>query len=248
MKKKTIFTAIGSFVVALVVFGILTAGGFDDSKSGYLTESTNSSNTDTIRTAGDSADTSNEFINADANGNMFKYLIVEYIQAAAPIKELVVASPNIEGIRMTYDEADSTIKLWANRHLGWVQLGFYAQVTSTMTNTLALTTSANDTIAGTTTNASYDTLTAALTDQITVQSTGANANDSVRTITGTIMNDIEGTETHSIINDGSGTITGTETTTMTDPTKIIYELVVTPDSGTKTVVFAVRGTNYLVGY
>ena len=245
-KIKKFLKGYGALVSIIILATVLFAGDFDNTKSGYILTST-SAVTDTITTAGDSADGSLTFNNNDSK---YKYLIVEYIQAAAPIKELVVASPNVVGIKMTYDEADSTIKLWASRHLGWVQLGFYAMVTSTQTetNTLARVTSANDTISGTTTIARNDTLTSGLTDQVTVN--GATTHDSVRTITGSVINDGSGTDTYALINDGSGTVTGTETTaiTMTDPNKIIYELVVTPDSGTKTVVFTVRGTNYLVGY
>ena len=252
--KKLLLYGVPAYLVIifLAIFSLYSLGAGSTAPDGYLKTSVSSAVNDTITTVSDSADGSLTFNNADANGQMFKYLIVEYIASAAPVKELVVASTYVPQFKITYTQSSAIIELWAYRQLGWVRLGFYAQVTSTetQTNTLARVTSANDTISGTTTIARNDTLTSGLTDQITVQSTGAPLNDSVRTITGSVINDGSGTDTYALINDGSGTVTGTETTaiTMTDPNKIIYELVVTPDSGTKTVVFTVRGTNYLVGY
>lgn len=232
---------LATFLIAFFLFG---AG--EKVETGYLQETTGGNMTDTITTAGDSADASYTFENVDR----WKYLIVEYIQAAAPIKQLVLAEDNPENVKMTYDEADSTLKMWSYRKLGWVQCGFYAQVTSTFTETQtadndtltrSFTTTANDTVSGTTTKAD--------TKSTTVVGTGAGLLDSIYTIAGT--------DTYALINDGSGTTAGTDVVdygttttaiTMTDPTKIIYEIVVTPDSGTKVCIFAVRGTNYLVGY
>jgi len=369
--KNPLFYGITSVLIMGFIF--LFAFGGNESGSAYLINSTNNAVTDTITTAGDSADASYTFENKD---NKWKYLIVEYIQAAAPVKSLVVAGDNVYGLKMTYDEADSTLKLWSQRQLGWVQLGFYVQTTSaeTQTNTLARVTSANDTVSGTGTLAgtetgtitvtsndtttgiitiasndtlagtitlahtetwsgtvsandtlsgtvttmANDTITGAVavvssdTSSVIVTGTGQYTNDSIRvidvegthtytlvndgsgtdtyslvndvlqtyallnTVAGThtyaLVNDVEGTETYvliadvegtqtyalvqasvttyALINDGSGTVTGTESIVIskTDPNTIVYEIAVTPDSGTSTCIFTVRGTNYLVGY
>ena len=74
------------FVVAALIFG-----GSNDVVTGYIKTSTNAV-TDTITTAGDSADASLTF---DNTTNNWKYLVVDYIQAAAPIKSLVVAGDNV---------------------------------------------------------------------------------------------------------------------------------------------------------
>ena len=418
-KIKTILPVLAVFLIAGLVY--LFAFGGNQPGSAYLINATNSAVTDTITTAGDSADASYTFENKD---NKWQYLIVEYIQAAAPIKSLVVAGDNVYGLKMTYDEADSTLKLWSQRQLGWVQLGFYVQTTSAETQTTTGTLSgndtttgtvtgtgtitgtitvvsndtttgiitiasndtlagvitlaytetqtgtitivsndtttgtisilsndtlsgtvnlvANDTLAGTVTTMANDTLTGTVaivgsdTNSIIVQGTGTYLCDSIRvidverthtynlvndgsgtntyditsieygtytyalvndvegthtyalvndiagsqtyallnTVAGThtyaLVNDVEGTETYVLVNDVAGTqtyalVTGetntyalindkltnlsqSTTITKTDPNTIVYEIVVTPDSGTSTCIFTVRGTNYLVGY
>ena len=244
-KYKILSTVLALFIVAGISYSLIGAG---ESSFGYISNTTNSTNIDTITTAGDSADASYVFRNT-----RYKNLTIEYIQAAAPIKSLKLAMDNLQDVKVTYDEADSTIKVWTLRTLGWVQVPFYATVdyTESTVNTLALVTSANDTVSGTTTIARNDTVTGtttkADTKQTTVQGTGTYLMDSIWTVTGTdtyaLINDGSGTDTYALINDGSGTITGTQTTvvTKTDPSKTQTELTVTPDSGTKTFIFMVRG-------
>lgn len=193
---------------------------------GYLKNTTNSKIIDTITTAGDSADASYIF----RNDGDYKFLVIEYIQAAAPIKTLKLNIDYPTAVKVTYDEADSTIKVWTLRELGYVLTSFYATVDYSSTSTTTSVVSGNDTTTGTTT--------AALVDANTVN--GATVVDSVRTITGT--------HTYALINDKYSTITTTTTNTITDPTKPMTELVVTPDSGTKTFIFMIRGTDEPFGY